>query len=93
MPDLKYLYRVLYILINCFFKQIVDISFNKDYYQESNILIIAYNRVATVAEWLDGSFESQSSPAVVRYPEVPKYAYHVFKLSKRLKFIYSRTKE
>ena len=25
MPDLKYLYRVLYILINCFFKQIVDI--------------------------------------------------------------------
>ena len=27
MPDLKYLYRVLYILINCFFKQIVDIFF------------------------------------------------------------------
>jgi hypothetical protein len=65
MPDLKYLYRVLYILFNCFFKQIVDISFNKDYYQESNILIIACSRVATVAEWLDGSVEGQSSPAVV----------------------------
>jgi hypothetical protein len=60
MPDLKYLYRVLYILINCFFKQIVDIFFNKDYYRESNILIIAHSSVVTVAEWLDGSFESQS---------------------------------
>jgi hypothetical protein len=59
MPDLKYLYRVLYILIYCFFKQIVDIFFNKDYYQESNILIIAYSSVVPVAEWLDGSFESQ----------------------------------
>jgi hypothetical protein len=35
MPDLNYLYRVLYILINCFFKQIADIYFNKAYYQES----------------------------------------------------------
>jgi hypothetical protein len=59
MPDLKYLYRVLYILIYCFFKQIVDIFFNKDYYQESNILIIAYSSVVPVDEWLDGSFESQ----------------------------------
>ena len=72
MPDLKYLYRVLYILINCFFKQIVDIFFNKDYYQESNILIIACSRVATVAEWLDGSVEGQSSPAVVRDTKVSK---------------------
>ena len=72
MPDLKYLYRVLYILINCFFKQIVDIFFNKDYYQESNILIISYSSVVTVAEWLDGSFESEKSPAVVRDPKVPK---------------------
>ena len=60
MPDLKYLYRVLYILINCFFKQIVDILFNKPYYQESYILIIEYNSVFTVAEWLDGSFENQN---------------------------------
>jgi hypothetical protein len=60
MPDLKYLYRVLYILINCIFKQIADIFFNKDYYQESYILIIAHIIVVTVAEWLDGSFESQS---------------------------------
>jgi hypothetical protein len=60
MPDLKYLSRVLYILINCFFKQIVDIVFNNVYYQELYILIIAYSSVVTVAEWLDGSFESQS---------------------------------
>jgi hypothetical protein len=60
MPDLKYLYRVLYILINCFFKQIVDIFFNKAYYQESYILIIEYSSVVIVAEWSDGSFESQS---------------------------------
>jgi hypothetical protein len=60
MPNLKYLYRVLYILINCFFKQIVDIFFNKAYYQESYILIIEYSSVVIVAEWLDGSFESQS---------------------------------
>ena len=60
MPDMKYLYRVFYILINCFFKQIVDIFFNKAYYQESYILIIECSGVVTVAEWLDGSFESQS---------------------------------
>ena len=60
MPDLKYLYRVLYILINCFFKQIVDIFFNKAYYQELYILIIEYSSVVTVTECLDGSFESQS---------------------------------
>ena len=60
MPDLKYLSRVLYILFYCFFKQIVDIFFNKAYYQESYILIIEYISVVTVAEWLDGSFENQS---------------------------------
>jgi hypothetical protein len=51
MPDLKYLYRVLYILINCFFKQIVDNFFNKAYYQKLYILIIKYSNVVTVAEW------------------------------------------
>ena len=60
MPDLKYLYRVLYILMNCFFKQIVDISLNKAYYQESYLLIIVCSSVIIIAEWLDGSFESQS---------------------------------
>ena len=60
MPDIKYLYRVLYVLINYFSKQIVGIFFNKAYYQESYILIIAYNSVVNVAEWLDGNFESQS---------------------------------
>ena len=60
MPDLKYLYRVLYILINCFFKQIVDIFFNEAYYQESYILIMEYSSMVIVAEWLDGSFETQS---------------------------------
>jgi hypothetical protein len=44
----------------CFFKQIVDIFFYKAYYQESNILIIAYSCEVTVAEWLDGSFENQN---------------------------------
>ena len=85
MPDLKYLYRVLYIaflsklliscLVYCFFKQIVDIFFNKAYYQESYILIIEYNSVVTVAEWLDGSFESQSrleKPNSGSIPESPK---------------------
>jgi hypothetical protein len=55
MPNLKYLYCVLYILINYFFKQIVDIFFSKAYYQESYILIIEYSSVVIVAEWLDGS--------------------------------------
>jgi hypothetical protein len=59
MSDLKYLHRVLYILINYFFKQIVDIFFNKAYYQESYILIIGYSSVVTLAEWSDGNFESQ----------------------------------
>jgi hypothetical protein len=45
MPDLKYLSRVLYILINSFFKQIVDIFLNNAYYQESYILIIEYSSV------------------------------------------------
>ena len=59
MPDLKYLSRVLYILINSFFTQIVDIFLNNAYYQESYILIIEYSSVVTVyvAEWLDGNFE------------------------------------
>ena len=51
MSDLKYLYRVLYILINSLFKQIVDIFFNKAYYQELYILIIEYSIVVTLAEW------------------------------------------
>jgi len=56
MPDLKYLYRVLYIafLSKCWY------FFNKAYYPESYILIIQYSSVVIVAEWLDGSFESQS---------------------------------
>jgi hypothetical protein len=49
MPELKYLYRDLYILINCFFKQIVDILLYKAYYQESYILIIEYSSVVIVA--------------------------------------------
>jgi hypothetical protein len=47
-------------LVYCFFKQIVDIFFYKAYYQESNILIIVHSSMVTVAEWLDGSFESQN---------------------------------
>ena len=58
--EILVLLYALYILINCFFKQIVDIFFNKAYSQESYILIIEYSSVFTVAVWLDGSFESQS---------------------------------
>jgi hypothetical protein len=67
MPDLKYLYRVLYI---AFLNKLLIFFFYKAYYQESNILIIVYSSsMVTVTEWLDGSFESQNrlkSPAVVR---------------------------
>jgi hypothetical protein len=56
MPDLKYLYRVLYI---AFLNKLLIFFFYKAYYQESNILIIAYkSSMVAVAEWLDGSFES-----------------------------------
>ena len=57
MPDLKYLDRVMYI---AFLNKLLIIFFYKVYYQESNILIIAHSSVVTVAEWLDGSFESQN---------------------------------
>ena len=57
MPDLKYLYRVLYIV--CLNKLLI-FFFNKAYYQESCILIIKYSSVITVAEWLDGNLESRS---------------------------------
>ena len=57
MPDLKYLYRVLYI---AFLNKFLIFVFSKAYYQVSNILIIAYSSMVTVAEWLDGSFESQN---------------------------------
>ena len=72
MPDLKYLYRVLYI---AFLNKLLIFFFNKAYYQESYILIIEYNSVVTVAEWLDGSFESQSrleKPNSGSIPESPK---------------------
>ena len=57
--NLKYLYRVLYIAL---LNKLLIYFFNKAYYQESytNYLIIEYSSVVTVAEWLDGSFESQS---------------------------------
>ena len=72
MPGLKYLYRVLYI---AFLNKLLISFFYKSYYQESNILIIAYSSVVTVAEWLDGSLESQNrpkSPAVVRDTKAQK---------------------
>jgi hypothetical protein len=58
MPDLKYLYRVILYIV--FLNKLLIIFFYKSYYQESNILIIAYSSVVTVAEWLDGSFESKN---------------------------------
>jgi hypothetical protein len=66
--------RCQYCFVSCF-KQIVDIFFYKAYYQESYILIIAYSSVVTVAEWLDGNFESQSrleNPNSSSIPESPK---------------------
>jgi hypothetical protein len=53
-----------------FFKQIVDIFLTK-----SSILIIEYSSVVAIAEWLDGSFESQSrleKPNSGSTPESPK---------------------
>jgi hypothetical protein len=47
--------------ILAFLNKLLIFFFNKAYYQESNILIIADSSVVTVAEWLDGSFENQNS--------------------------------
>jgi hypothetical protein len=47
-------------LIIAFLNKLLIFFFNKAYYQESCILIIKYSSVITVAEWLEGSFESQS---------------------------------
>ena len=63
MPDLKYLYSVLYI---AFLNKLLIFFFYKSYYQESNILIIVYSCVITVAEWLDGSFGSLEKPPVIQ---------------------------
>ena len=77
MPDLKYLYRVLYI---AFLSKLLTFFFNKAYYQESNILIIAYSSMVTVAEWLDGSFEGQSRHSKAQqWFDTQKYVYHVVK--------------
>ena len=46
--------------ILAFLNKLLIFFFNKAYYQESNILIIADSSVVTVAEWLDGSFENQN---------------------------------
>jgi hypothetical protein len=62
-----------YLNINDSF-HLKDLEISK-YKQESNILIIAYSSVVTVAEWLDGSLESQNrpkSPAVVRDTKAQK---------------------
>ena len=72
MADLKYLYRVLYIAL---LNKLLIFFYNNAYYQESYILIIEYSSVVTVAEWLDGSFESQSrleKPNSGSIPESPK---------------------
>jgi hypothetical protein len=80
-----------------FLNKIVDIFFSKAYYQESYryILIIENSSVVTVAKWLDGKFWKPKKTAVVQYPKVPKYVYHVFKPKtvKGFKFIYTRTTE
>ena len=60
-----------------FINKLLIFFFKKAYYQELYILIIEYSSVVTVAEWLDGSFESR--PELVRFPKAPKYEYYVFK--------------
>ena len=49
-------------IVSCIllFKKNCWYFFSQTYYQEWYILIIEYSSVVTVAEWLDGSFESQS---------------------------------
>ena len=57
------------------------IFFNKAYYQESYILIIEYSSVVTVAEWLDGRFESQIRPYKARHwfdTRTSQYMYVMF---------------
>ena len=72
MPDLKYLYRVLYILINCFFKQVAGIFLKKLTIKSHIItLIIVYNSVVNVAEWLDRSLKVKK-PSSGSIPETPK---------------------
>ena len=56
MPELKYLYRVLYI---AFLSKLLIFK-KKKLTIKSYILIIEHSSVVTVAEWLEGSFESQS---------------------------------
>jgi hypothetical protein len=49
-----------------------DIVFNKAFYQESCILIIEYSSVITVAQWLEGSFESQSRLEKLNSGSIPE---------------------
>ena len=71
MPDLKYLYRVLYI---AFINKLL-IFFLTKLTIKSYILIVEYSSVVTIAKWLDGGFESQSrleKPNSGSIPESPK---------------------
>ena len=76
MPDLKYLYRVLFI---AFLNKLLIYFFNKAYYQESNILIISYSSVVTIADWLkmevwkvEIDFEKPSSGSRHENPKISK---------------------
>jgi hypothetical protein len=60
-----------------FLNKLLIFCLKKAYYQESYILIIEYSSVVTVAEWFDGSFESQSSCGSI--PESPKISISRFK--------------
>jgi hypothetical protein len=60
-PRSEILVSCLYIYCSiAFLNKLLIYFFNKVYNQESYILIIEYSSVVTVAEWLDGRFESQS---------------------------------
>jgi hypothetical protein len=55
MPDLKCLYRALYII-----DQLITLFKQSLLSRVIYILIIEYTSVITIVEWLDGSFEIQS---------------------------------
>ena len=79
MPDLEILVSRL---VYCFLSKLLICFFCKAFYQESYILIIEYGSVVTIAEWLDGSFESQSrleNPNSGSIPESPKICFTRFK--------------
>ena len=60
MPNLKYWYCALYILLNCFFKQVVNIFLKHCLPSRVIYINCSVISVTIVAGWLDGSLETRS---------------------------------